>query len=278
MSTKYPIIADLISGGEGGLNSVNRGRAGDTPGGAKVIFGKNLTDMTVGEILRAQAGGKRVRKVFAVGKFQFIPGTLKSAVNYTKVPLNAKFDLATQNRLFDYLIDVKRPRVGKYIRGEYNNRGEAVQSLAREFASVGLEYPEAGKQRGQSRYAGRGGNRASISPQKAAAALDAQRKAGPGSSAGYVPSYGGEEEGDIDEIRKELRQRASRDRDISKTDSNCNCGVFAGYRYEFNVIYDKTEQAKNPNTGQIRRDWLYLQLLGNITNAAKKDRMLIYLK
>lgn len=173
--TKYPELADTVVRGEGGINSVNRGNAGDTPGGAKSIFGKNLTDMTVGEIMQAQREGR----VFAVGKYQFIPGTLASAVSYTRVPLNAKFDSATQNRLFDYLIDVKRPEIGAYINGKSNNKKEAIQQLAREFASVGLEYPEAGRRRGQSRYAGVAGNAASISPEVAGAALDRQRGTGP---------------------------------------------------------------------------------------------------
>jgi len=172
--TKYPQLAQMIVKGEGGLNSVNRGNAGDTPGGAKSIFGKNLTEMTVGEIMQAQ----REKRVFAVGKYQFIPETLSGAVSYTKIPLNARFDSATQNKLFDYLIDVKRPEVGAYINGKSNDRRTAIQQLAREFASVGLEYPEAGRRRGQSRYAGTGGNRASISPETAAAALDSQRKGG----------------------------------------------------------------------------------------------------
>lgn len=256
-TTKYPILANLISSGEGGVNSVNRGNAGDTPGGAKSIFGKNLTELTVGEILKAQMRDT----VFAVGKYQFIPGTLKRAVDYTNIPLNAKFDLQTQDRLFDYLIDVKRPIVGQYINAKSNNKSEAIQSLAREFASVGLEYPENGKIRGQSRYAGSGNNKAIVTPDAIGQALDAQRKAGPGSTAGYTPSivnpYGGLSSG---------------------TQPTCNCGVLTPHRYEFTVVYNKTEQARNQNTNQIRRDWLYLQVVGNIPDDAAKDRILIYLK
>ena len=169
--TKYPKLAALISSGEGGLNSVNRGNAGDTPGGAKSIFGKNLTEMTLGEIMEAQRQGK----VSAVGMYQFIPGTLRGAVNYTKIPLNTLFDANTQNKLFDYLRVVKRPEIGAYINGKSNDRRTALQQLAREFAAVGLEYPEAGRVRGQSRYAGIGQNAASISPVKAGNTLDSMR-------------------------------------------------------------------------------------------------------
>ena len=173
--TKYPELASMVVKGEGGLNSVNRGNAGDTPGGSKSIFGKDLSEMTVGEIMQAQKEGR----VFAVGKYQFIPGTLAGAVSYTKTPLNSKFNSATQNKLFDYLIDVKRPEIGAYINGKSNDRRTAIQQLAREFASVGLEYPENGKKRGQSRYSGTGGNRASISPELAGSSLDKQRGIGP---------------------------------------------------------------------------------------------------
>jgi hypothetical protein len=173
--TKYPELASMVVKGEGGLNSVNRGIAGDTPGGAKSIFGKDLTEMTVGEIMQGQKEGK----VRAVGKYQFIPDTLAGAVSYTKTPLDAKFNSETQNKLFDYLIDVKRPEIGAYVNNKSNNREIAVQQLAREFASVGLEYPEDGKRRGQSRYSGTGGNRASISPELAGSTLDKQRGIGP---------------------------------------------------------------------------------------------------
>jgi len=173
--SKYQELASTIVKGEGGLNSVNRGNAGDTPGGSKSIFGKDLSEMTVGEIMQAQKEGR----VSAVGKYQFIPATLAGAVSYTKTPLNAKFNSETQNKLFDYLIDVKRPEIGAYISGKSNDRRTAIQQLSREFASVGLEYPEAGRIRGQSRYAGTGGNRASISPELAGSTLDRQRGIGP---------------------------------------------------------------------------------------------------
>ena len=73
-------LFSVISRGEGGVNSVNRGNAGDTPGGAKSIFGKNLTDMTVSEIYNAQQSGQ----VFAVGKYQIIDITMPGFINYLK--------------------------------------------------------------------------------------------------------------------------------------------------------------------------------------------------
>ena len=164
-------LFEIIAGGEGGYESINRGNAGDSPGGAAAYFGKNLTDMTVGEVMSLQSQGK----VFAVGKYQIIPKTMIGFVRNMNISMNDKFDATTQEKFKDYVVNIKRPEVGKYIRGESTNRAEAAQELAREFASVGLSYSEDGKVRGQSRYADVGNNRASISPEAIEAALDRAR-------------------------------------------------------------------------------------------------------
>jgi murein DD-endopeptidase MepM/ murein hydrolase activator NlpD len=164
-------LFDIIASGEGGYNSINRGNAGDTPGGAKSIFGKDLTDMTVGEIMSLQ----EQKKVYAVGKYQIIPSTMQDFVAKTDVKPSDKFDATTQEKFKDYVINEKRPEVGRYIRGESDNRAEAAQELAREFASVGLAYGEVGKERGESRYGGIGNNAASIDPSEIEAALDVAR-------------------------------------------------------------------------------------------------------
>jgi len=177
-------LFEIIAGGEGGYESINRGNAGDSPGGARRYFGRNLQEMTVAEVMRLQSAGQ----VFAVGKYQIIPDTMVGFVRNMGIKGSDKFDAATQEKFTDYVVRFKRPEVGRYIRGESNNRAEAAQELAREFASVGLSYAEAGKKRGQSRYAGSAGNRASISPETVEAALDrARAKRGtPGAGDGSV--------------------------------------------------------------------------------------------
>ena len=174
---------DTISGGEGGVNSVNRSKAGDTPGGAKSIFGKDLTEMTVGEIMDAQAKGE----VFAVGKYQIIPSTMREFVKNSDVTRDMLFTEQTQDMFKDYVINVARPSVGRYLRGETDDPTEAGQALAREFASVGLQYDENGNVRGSSRYAGTAGNAASISPEEIIEALKRDR------AAGSVPKLIGED-------------------------------------------------------------------------------------
>ena len=167
-------LFDVIASGEGGYESVNRGVAGDTPGGAESVTGKKLADMTVGEVMQMQAE----EKLFAVGKYQIIPKTMKGFVRTMNISMDDKFDAATQEKFKKYVIDFKRPIVGRYLRGETNDRTEAAQELAREFASVGLAYSEVGRVRGESRYSGTAGNAASISPEEIEAALDRGRAGG----------------------------------------------------------------------------------------------------
>ena len=164
-------LFDVIASGEGGYESVNRGVAGDTPGGAESVTGKKLSDMTVGEVMELQAQ----EKLFAVGKYQIIPKTMRGFVRTMNISMDDKFDAATQEKFKKYVIDFKRPIVGRYLRGETNDRTEAAQELAREFASIGLAYDEAGRVRGESRYSGTAGNAASISPAEIEAALDRGR-------------------------------------------------------------------------------------------------------
>lgn len=173
-------LFEIIAGGEGGYESINRGYAGDSPGGAAKYFGKNLQDMSVGEVMKLQSQDK----LFAVGKYQIIPDTMVGFVRTMGISKDDKFNAATQEKFKDYVINFKRPEVGRYIRGQSNNRAEAAQELAREFASVGLSYAEAGKTRGQSRYAGSAGNRASISPESIESALDRARQSQGGQGGG----------------------------------------------------------------------------------------------
>jgi hypothetical protein len=168
----YAPLLDLIAGGEGGVSSANRGRAGDTPGGLKAILGKNAEETTIREILAAQANGQ----LFAVGTYQFIPSTLKSLVKQSQISLDSYFTKAIQDRLAILILENKRPQVGKFLSGKNTNINEAAQELAREFASIGLAYPEAGRRVGESRYSGLAGNAASISPAQVKSALNLVRE------------------------------------------------------------------------------------------------------
>ena len=179
-------LFDTISGHEGGLNSVNMGEAGDTPGGSMSVIGKNLTDMTIAEVHANQhpngAG------FFAVGKYQIIPKTMVGFIGYLKKkginPKTTKFDARIQNMYGNYTLSTKRPSVGEFISGkkvthryrDYSDMETAQLDLAAEFASIGVPrdmkkgefngtLPVIDIKRGDSLYKGApGGNAAGTSP------------------------------------------------------------------------------------------------------------------
>ena len=152
-------LADLLAKGEGDYDSVNRGRAGDTMQGLKGLTGKAAKDTTVEEILELQRG-----LIYAVGRYQFIPKTLRWAVKLSSVKLSDKFDATTQDKLLATLILYKRPAIGAYLRGDHNDLGWALDELAREWASV--EY-----RHGRGYYDHVNGNRAHITRAQASIVL-----------------------------------------------------------------------------------------------------------
>ena len=127
-------------------------------------------------------GGKQIvnpDKIFAVGKYQIIPETMEMLVNKLKLdPANTYLDKVTQDLLFNEgILKQKRPNVAAYLKGKSDNRDAAILDMAMEFASVGVPYPAGkAKARGESYYAGIGGNKAHNSPEAVGAALDAERK------------------------------------------------------------------------------------------------------
>ena len=141
---------DLIATGEGDYNSVNRGRAGDTPGGIQWLRGRTFENFTVKEVIQMQRW-----QVYAVGRYQFIPSTLRWAVNHSSVNELDMFTPEVQDTLMATLIIYKRPAVGAYLRGDHDLLGWALDELAKEWASI--EY-----RNGRGFYDHIGGNQAKI--------------------------------------------------------------------------------------------------------------------
>lgn len=155
-------LLGLIRSGEGGWNSVNRGRAGDSnPIG-------NLTSMPIGVVEDMQ----RRNRVFAVGAYQFTPGVLTRARKEAGLSPNAPMSPENQNRMAMALITgSKRPALAAYIRGESNNLTAAHRDIALEWAA--LQGPG-----GRGMYDGdRAGNMASIPATRVRAALQEARRA-----------------------------------------------------------------------------------------------------
>jgi murein DD-endopeptidase MepM/ murein hydrolase activator NlpD len=94
---------DIISRPESGgdYNAMNNGRAGDRPGGSKKWLGRNLTEMTIGEVLDFQQNKKQL---WAAGRYQFVPNTLPGLVKSAGLGPNDKFDKNNQDLMAATLV------------------------------------------------------------------------------------------------------------------------------------------------------------------------------
>ena len=144
-------LKDFIGSGEGGYNSMNQGTQGNNIVGstndASSKLGKNLTEMTIGEIMDRQAylmnrNNPQISDygIFAAGKYQIIPDTMPGVVKGAGLSRDDLFSPENQEKLGDALIFVKRPYVGDYIKGKHDDTTGAMMELAREFASIPNPY------------------------------------------------------------------------------------------------------------------------------------------
>jgi hypothetical protein len=150
---------------KGNYNAFNRGTAGVSTGGPL-----NLVGMTIGDIKAQQALPKNdPSRLFAVGKYQIVPTTMKETVENLGVQNNELYTPALQEKMFrKFLIGDKRKKLKGYIMGKHDDLDAAQIDLANEFASV----PKPG---GGSAHAGVGGNVALITSDKARAGINAER-------------------------------------------------------------------------------------------------------
>jgi hypothetical protein len=167
-------LGDLISRGEGGYNSYNRG----TLHGHIVPASEacDFSNVTIGELLRRQSlPPGDPEKIFAVGKYQIIPTTMLDAVQKMRIEPEERYTPQLQERIFaDYLIKIKRPPIYAYIVGKAGSTLYAAQkAAAQEWASI--DDPDTpGKPFGS--YA-KHGNRSTTRSDQVAAALDSMREA-----------------------------------------------------------------------------------------------------
>ena len=136
-------LLDFIAKGEGGYNSMNQGtmfgRIVGSTHDAKSKLGKNLTDMSLAEVM----GFQRDKKLFAAGRYQIIPSTMSWIVNKMKIPKQSIYNTSLQDKMGEGLIQYKRPYAWNYIKGKHDDERGAMLALAREWAS--LPHPDTGK-------------------------------------------------------------------------------------------------------------------------------------
>lgn len=170
-------LADLIQRGESGSKSYdnyNRGTYLDGNGRERIRGADRAIDfstMTVGEVMDLQALPRGdTNRLFAVGRYQVIPDTMRGAVATLGISRDEPFSDALQDRIFsDYLITNKRSAIAAYITGEPGaGIADAQLALAKEWASI------ANPATGRGYYGG--ANHASISAQETADALNAMRQ------------------------------------------------------------------------------------------------------
>lgn len=129
-------LLSFIAKGEGGYNSMNQGtRGGQIVGSthnASTILGRNLTEMTIGEIMSEQSSGR----LFAAGRYQIIPETMKFALKSSGLSASDKFSPENQDKLAIALIMYKRPAINEYLKGGGVGLDEAMLHLAMEWASM----------------------------------------------------------------------------------------------------------------------------------------------
>jgi hypothetical protein len=180
-------ISKAIAEGEsakGNYNAANKGTKVNPKTGKKEIVGIkpgsiNIEDMTIEEIMRRQAikwgAPNEDDKLFAVGKYQMIPETLKTAVETLNIDTKQKFTGKVQEDLFErYLISAKRPAIANYLNSPVDDPNllyAALKSLSLEWASIADPDIPGGK---TSHYGD--GNKASISVEKMTELLRSDRQ------------------------------------------------------------------------------------------------------
>ena len=157
VASLFAFIAGRESGhGDKAYEAVNRGKSGDTKGGTTRGTEQNLgrlQDMSMGDLADYSRGGSRAGEagkstkgdgvgLWAVGKYQVIPKTLRSAKKALKISSGTKFNKATQEAIGGYLVLMKRPALGNYLMGFHDDVCSAGQALAKEWSSNPLQYDE----------------------------------------------------------------------------------------------------------------------------------------
>lgn len=95
------------------------------------LFKGDVSKLTVGQVMQLQKEGK----VFATGKYQIVPNTLREAVSTLGIDPNTPYDRKTQDYIFtNRLLGSKRPNIEKYIKGNGKITDAAI-AMASEWES-----------------------------------------------------------------------------------------------------------------------------------------------
>jgi hypothetical protein len=130
---------------------------------------KPLSEYTLGEIKNFQAQSRSGNgQLWATGRYQIIPNTLKGLQSELNLPDSTKYDNATQDKMGLQLL-LNRKSLKDYITSQVpdtqENLEKASLAVAQIWSSVGVPYNMTGRygsiSKNQSYYSG-GGDRASV--------------------------------------------------------------------------------------------------------------------
>lgn len=190
--SKYPLIWNTITKGESKtFNDYNYYKIVD---GRNKLYGKlnavntepfsskPLTKLSIKEVMEFQSRSRINGQLFATGRFQIIPTTLKGLVSRLKVDVNRLYDESIQMKFADALID-ERKNVRDYLNGNVadtdDNLKKATLDVAMIWSSVGVPFDTMGSRqfvsKDQSYYYG-GGDKASVPSSSVMDVLRRQRR------------------------------------------------------------------------------------------------------
>jgi len=120
------------------------------------LLKKALSEYTIGEVKAFQARSRDASgQLWATGRYQIIPSTLKGVQANVGLPDSAKYNEENQDKLAFQLL-MNRPTLSKYIKGTIPDTTANLQKASLEMAmiwsSIGVPYPTNGKQTNQSYY------------------------------------------------------------------------------------------------------------------------------
>ncbi|EOC1335837.1 hypothetical protein ACI09U_003626 [Cronobacter turicensis] len=100
-------------------------------------YNTTLTSMTIKDVMESQDNHSS-QGMFATGRFQITPDTLKNAVNLLGLNVSDLYNEDVQDKIFEeYLIKIKRPAIINYLEGA-GDVEDAIYDWAKEFASAGV--------------------------------------------------------------------------------------------------------------------------------------------
>lgn len=136
----FSLLLNEIASGEAKVdewNAFNHGKSGDARGNYTLEDGRKITQMTLAEVMQRQSLPKgHPSRLFAVGRYQIIPKTMRTLVESMGVDVHQPFSPQLQNLLAAGLIFEQRPNVAAFIKGDDSKLYLAVEDLCQEWASV----------------------------------------------------------------------------------------------------------------------------------------------